>query len=64
MLVQPPRQTAPARPGSDGGSGPAFFRMNSGSNDGSGTPAPSTPQTYRTEQGVWGTPGTWADSTS
>eukprot|EP00969_Alexandrium_andersonii_P195310 8629062-Alexandrium_andersonii.AAC.1 len=62
MLAQPPRQPSPARPRSDGGAGPAFFRIRGDSHDGYGTPAPSRPKAYRAEQGVWGTPGTWVDA--
>eukprot|EP00969_Alexandrium_andersonii_P148293 6554744-Alexandrium_andersonii.AAC.1 len=62
-MVQPPRP-APASPArSAGEAGPAFFQMHGGSS-GQNTPGPSTPHTYRTEQGVWGTPGALADSSS
>eukprot|EP00969_Alexandrium_andersonii_P081041 3573617-Alexandrium_andersonii.AAC.1 len=62
MLVQPPRRPTTAGPGSDGRTAPVHFRIHGDSNDGSGTPAPSTPNTYSTEAGAWGATRTWADT--
>eukprot|EP00969_Alexandrium_andersonii_P220201 9725421-Alexandrium_andersonii.AAC.1 len=49
-MVQPPRRE-PQRPASAGSApGPQFYRI------GAGSEPPSTPRTYRTEQGVRNTP--------